>query len=111
MLFYNSLCCAKCLIVYGSLQERNGTDICICHTRTKFAFILHFLMDHCRKTKPMKVSFMGVWWGGREKPYAVNPLVDPGGSRGIGLCVTLHSSKTASRASHSYSKEPPYNFL
>ena len=65
-------------------------------------------MDHCRKTNPMREPFMGVWMGGGgEKPYVVNPLVDPGDCRGIGLRVTLHSSKTASRASHNYSKGPP----
>jgi len=64
-------------------------------------------MDHCRKTNPMREPFMGVWREGGEKTYVVNPLVDPGDCRGIGLCVTLHSSKAASRASHNYSKGHP----
>ena len=103
-----------CLFFYSpsEVEKKTGPRICIHHTRTEFVLIVHFLTDHCRKTNPMKVPFMGVWRGeGRVKHYVVNPLVDPGGCSGIKLPVVLHSSKTASTASHNYSKEPPENFL
>jgi hypothetical protein len=80
MLFYNSLCCAMCWIMYCSLQERNSTDIYTFHTWTKFAFIHNFLMNHCRKTNPIKVPSMGVWRGAeRQRCYIAIPLVDLSG--------------------------------